>query len=79
MNRLRFVWIFALAPLFGASVPVNLADVTRWLPVTDEERNLQAPTIDPQAGAEALFWRVHIVQATHAQDRTRKSSRGHTV
>src|SRR3954449_6802495 len=33
---------------------------SRWLPVTPEERTLQ-PVVEPQAGVEALFWRVHVI------------------
>jgi len=32
-----------------------------WLPITDEERRQSAPTVDPDAGLEALFWRVHVL------------------
>ncbi len=45
----------------AATHPINERRIRQWLPVTDEERNLRSPTIDPEAGAEALFWRVHIV------------------
>jgi hypothetical protein len=57
----------AIAALLGgaaaATAEINLVAITQWLPVTDEERNLKAPTIDPEAGAEALFWRVHVVDS----------------
>jgi transglutaminase-like putative cysteine protease len=66
----RSVGIAAIAMLLGASAAadqsvnriqsVNVVNITQWLPVTDEERNLNAPRIDPDAGAEALFWRVHV-------------------
>jgi uncharacterized protein DUF3857 len=32
-----------------------------WLPITDAERQMQAPTVEKDAGAEVLFWRVHVV------------------
>jgi len=68
----RFVQIGAIAFLLGATAaatmpPVNVVAITQWLPVTDEERNLKAPTIDPDAGAEALFWRIHILDNYQAQ------------
>ena len=37
------------------------ADFIAWLPITDAERELKAPTVEKDAGAEILFWRVHIV------------------
>jgi hypothetical protein len=62
----------AIAVLLGgcaaASASVNVVAITQWLPVTDEERNLKAPKIDPEAGAEALFWRVHIVDEFNGRD-----------
>ncbi len=37
--------------------PVNIT----WLPVTDAERRMDTPVVDKDAGVEALFWRVHVV------------------
>lgn len=37
------------------------ADFIAWLPISDAERQLKAPTVEKDAGAEVLFWRVHIV------------------
>ncbi len=31
-----------------------------YQPVTDAERQMKAPVVDPNAGVEALFWRVHV-------------------
>jgi hypothetical protein len=67
----RFVRIGAIALLLaGGAVagPINLVAITQWLPVTDEERNLKASPIDPEAGAEALFWRIHIVDTFQGRD-----------
>src|SRR5688572_22511480 len=33
---------------------------TGWLPITDAERQMSAPKVDPSAGVEAIFWRVHL-------------------
>ncbi len=53
----------------GSAAPsINVVAIRQWLPVTDEERNLKAPKIDPEAGAEALFWRVHIVDQFQGED-----------
>ena len=32
-----------------------------WLPISDAERDLKAPTVEKDAGAEILLWRVHVV------------------
>ena len=37
------------------------ADFIAWLPISDAERQLKAPAVEKDAGAEVLFWRVHIV------------------
>ena len=47
--------------LAGCAASSPTKAIMQWLPVTEEERNLKAPKIDPDAGAEALFWRVHVV------------------
>ncbi len=57
-----------LAVSAAASPSINLVAITQWLPVTDEERNLKAPKVDPEAGAEALFWRVHVADTVQGQD-----------
>ncbi len=68
----RLVRIAAIALSLGAcgaaSVSINVVAITQWLPVTEEERNLKAPTIDPDAGAEALFWRVHVVDSVQGEE-----------
>src|SRR5436190_5007192 len=37
------------------------ADFVAWLPVSDAERQLKAPAVEKDAGAEVLFYRVHVV------------------
>jgi len=32
-----------------------------WLPVTDAQRNLKSASVEKDAGAEVLIWRVHVV------------------
>ena len=41
---------------------------TVWLPLTDAEREQKAPKIDKTAGAEALFWRVHVWDEVMSSD-----------
>lgn len=72
MTCSRLARIAGIAVLLGAcsraSVSINIVAITQWQPVTDEERNLKTPRIDPEAGAEALFWRVHVVDAIQGED-----------
>ena len=37
------------------------SDFVNWLPITDADRQLKAPLVDKDAGAEVLQWRVHVV------------------
>ena len=37
------------------------SDFVNWLPITDADRQLKAPLVEKDAGAEVLEWRVHIV------------------
>ena len=32
-----------------------------WIPITDAERSLKNPSVEKDAGAEILIWRVHVV------------------
>jgi len=61
-----------MALLFGAGAvadtSVNIPAITQWLPVTDAERNLKTPQIDPDAGAEVLFWRIHVMDELRGED-----------
>jgi len=51
--------------LFAAALPAAAQSKLKinvgWLPITDEERQMKTPTIDPDAGVEALFWQVYVV------------------
>jgi hypothetical protein len=41
--------------------PVQSATIdAAWLPITDAERGMKAPMVEKDAGAEAIFWRVHV-------------------
>jgi hypothetical protein len=53
--------VFAMTTAF-AQAPI--ADAVDWLPVTDSERQTNAPSVDKDAGVEALFWRVHVTDET---------------
>jgi hypothetical protein len=43
---------------------INIA----WEPVTDAERQLRAPSVEKDAGAEGLFWNVHVLDEVQGQD-----------
>ncbi|MBI2687992.1 MAG: DUF3857 domain-containing protein [Acidobacteria bacterium] len=45
-----------ITPAIFAQVGIE----TAWLPVTDAEKQQTAPRVDKSAGAEAIFWRVHV-------------------
>src|SRR5580698_1104673 len=62
----RFILIAGACLAFGAvtfAQQKTLAppEFIQWLPVTDAERDLKAPRVDKDAGAEALLWRVRVV------------------
>ncbi len=52
--------LFLFSLLFSQRINAQAAVETTWLPLTDAERNQAAPVVDKSAGAEALFWRVHV-------------------
>lgn len=37
------------------------AEFVAWLPISDAERALRSPSVEKDAGAEVLLWRVHVV------------------
>jgi hypothetical protein len=62
-------FVFLIAAL--AAIPVqaqNLGINVAWLPITDAERSMKAPLVEKDAGVEALFWRVHVVDEIQGQD-----------
>ena len=61
----------ALFPIFLSSAIACFADRpidVGWLPVTDEQRNMKSPVVEKDAGVEALFWNVHILDEFMGQD-----------
>ncbi len=59
--------IFTIAAIFsGTSARAQQRTIAppefqNWLPVTDADRQLKAPLVEKDAGAEVLQWRVHVV------------------
>jgi hypothetical protein len=44
------------------------AEFVQWLPITDAERQLKAPEVEKDAGAEILQWRVRVVDEITGED-----------
>jgi len=62
----HFLLVSALVSVLFYSVPAAAQqkmppEFSNWLPITAEERQMQSPVIDKDAGAEVLLWRVHVV------------------
>src|SRR5258705_12386388 len=55
---------FATHPLFAQVTPFKAF----WAPVTDAERTLSSPVVDKNAGVEALFWRVHVLDEARGDE-----------
>jgi hypothetical protein len=67
-QRVPFAYsIVALASVFSGNSALAQqkslapADFVAWLPLSDAERQLKAPAVEKDAGAEVLFYRVHVV------------------
>ncbi|MGA2435411.1 MAG: DUF3857 domain-containing protein, partial [Bryobacteraceae bacterium] len=54
---------FGVATL--AVCTVALAETGGWAPITEDEKSLKVPVVDKEAGAEALFWNVHITNESY--------------
>jgi len=61
--RAIFVTTGMLLSSVGAWAQKEMAplEFANWQPVTEEEKQLKSPRVEPDAGAEILFWHVHIV------------------
>lgn len=57
------VFLCITSVVFGQGAVENV-----WLPVTDAEKEQKVSRIDKTAGAEALFWRVHVWDELLSQD-----------
>src|SRR4030081_3392731 len=52
-----FLFIVFCCPVFAQTLNIN----TAWLPITDAEMSMKKPLVDKNAGVEAIFWQVHVV------------------
>ena len=62
----RAVFLAALlvagfSPLFSQQKTPAPGEFIQWLPITDAERQMKAPKVEPDAGAEIIMYRVHVV------------------
>lgn len=64
MLRINPSFGFAFFAILGSFPGIVAAqtpgDFVAWLPISDAERQLKSPTVEKDAGAEVLIWRVHI-------------------
>jgi hypothetical protein len=70
MRLLRVLFLPAVLALLASfiSAPASAQQRTTappefvaWMPISDGERQMKVPTVEKDAGAEVLLWRVHIV------------------
>src|SRR5258708_2159436 len=56
-------WVFAFVCAGGFAQQKQFAppEFVTWLPITDAERQMKNSAVEKDAGAEVLFWRVHVV------------------
>src|SRR5947208_9871775 len=56
----------ALMASSGAAAPSGIN--IEWLPVTPEEMSMKTSRVEKDAGAEALFWRVYVLDELDGYD-----------
>jgi hypothetical protein len=63
IKRLPFfiIPLFSLIPASAQQSGQAPPEFVNWLPLSDSERQQPAPSVDKDAGAEILLWRVHVV------------------
>jgi hypothetical protein len=63
-SLLPILMLLATLPAKAQTLAIN----TTWLPVTDAERSMRAPVVEKDAGVEALFWHVYVIDEIQEQD-----------
>src|SRR5882757_9739973 len=67
-----FTGITLLVTLFASLAPAQRpmapGEFISWLPVTAEERDIKTPSVEKDAGAEILMWRVHVLDEVFGQE-----------
>lgn len=64
MRVLLAVLLAAACPVFAQKSSIYAG----WVQITDAERGLKAPIVEPEAGAEAIFWQVHVTDELNGGD-----------
>ncbi len=64
-SRTEINTILAAVLALGALFPKLALAKEKWKPATPEELALKAPTVEPDAGAEAIFWERKIEDELH--------------
>lgn len=54
------LWLVAFLVTLAATT-ITQAQILAWRPVTQAEKDLKTPRVDKDAGAEALFWEVRVI------------------
>lgn len=62
IKRIRNPLLLAGAVFLWIALPgrAQFGAETAWRPVTEAEKRMTAPVVDPEAGVEAIFWRVFV-------------------
>lgn len=63
VNRIRksaLLLLLSISPIFRLAAQTVPPIMSSWAPVTDADKQANSSTIDPEAGVEALFWRVYV-------------------
>lgn len=63
LSRLLLPAFLASAGALSAAAPDMV-----WQPVTAAELQMKSPTVDKNAGVEAIFWRVHVLDEVLGQE-----------
>ncbi|MCC6586788.1 MAG: DUF3857 domain-containing protein [Bryobacterales bacterium] len=67
------VVLFFFACVSALAQPADATINVAWDSVTDAERQMAAPKVDPKAGVEAIFWRVHVLDEIKGQELQRST------
>ena len=77
MQPVHFRVYSPILALIALSFPLSLSaqqksmappEFVSWLPISDAERVQKSPSVEKDAGAEILVWRVHVVDEILGQD-----------
>jgi hypothetical protein len=60
--------LFSSSHLSAQQRTLAPSDFVSWLPISPTEQQMKSPTVEKDAGAEILFWRVHIVDEFLSSD-----------